>query len=80
MPRVWKALSEGEIDLRRARVILFWTAHLAEEAARAVVDRVIGRASQLTSGQLHALIRRLIIQADPEMAEGPMARECRIGG
>ena len=68
LPRVWAALAAGEIDLRRVRVLVQGTAHLAEETARLVVDGVIGRAARLTTGQLQALLRRLCVEADPAEA------------
>jgi hypothetical protein len=66
LPRVWEALAAGEIDLRRVRVIVSATAHLSYESAREVVERVIGPATRLTTGQLNALIRRICVQADPK--------------
>ena len=68
LPRVWEALAAGKIDLRRARVIVSGTAHLSEETAREVVERIIEPATRLTTGQLNALIRRLCVQADPDDA------------
>ncbi len=68
LPRVWEALAAGQIDLRRARVIVSGTAHLSEESAREVVERIIDPAARLTTGQLYALIRRVCVQADPEEA------------
>ena len=68
LPKVWEALAAGVIDLRRARVIVSGTAHLSEEAARDVVERIIEAAPRLTTGQLNALIRRLCVQSDPDDA------------
>ena len=68
LPEVWEALAAGQIDLRRARVIVSGTAHLSEEAAREVVGRIIEAAARLTTGQLNALIRRVCVQADPDDA------------
>ena len=68
LPRGWEALAAGEIDLRRVRVIMAGTAHLPEESARLVVEQVIERAGRLTTGQLHALLRRLCLQTDPDQA------------
>jgi hypothetical protein len=68
LPEVWEALASGRIDLRRARVIVQGTAHLSEEAAREVVDRVIEAATRLTTGQLGALLRRVCVKADPDDA------------
>lgn len=68
LPRVWKAMSEGTIDSRRARVITRETSHLDEVAARQVVDTVIGDAPRLTTGELGARLRRLCLEVDPESA------------
>lgn len=69
LPRVWKALAAGRIDVRRARVIERGTAHLAETVARQVVDEVLADAGGLTTGQLGARVRRLCIDVDPGDAE-----------
>jgi hypothetical protein len=66
LPQVGQALAEGTIDLRRARVISYGTSHLDADTARRVVDMVISDASRLTSGQLHARLRKQCIEADPE--------------
>ena len=68
LPQVWKALAAGTIDLRRARVLIEGTAHLATEVARRVVDRVMEAATRLTTGQLRALLRRVCLEADPDEA------------
>ena len=68
LPRVWEALAAGDIDLRRARVIVLGTEHLPEDTARLVVDQVVGAATRLTTGQLNALLRRVCVQADPQDA------------
>ena len=68
LPRVWQALATGEIDLRRVRVIVAGTAHLSEETARLIVEQVMERAARMTTGQLHALLRRLCLETDPEAA------------
>lgn len=65
LPEVWEALAAGQIDLRRARVIVHGTSHLSEAAARVVVGRVIEAAARLTTGQLNALLRRVCVQSDP---------------
>jgi hypothetical protein len=69
LPAVGAALTAGVIDIRRAKVICFGTEHLADSAAREVVDMVLPDAPLLTSGQLHAKIRKLCIEADPEEAK-----------
>ena len=68
-PAVLEALRSGLIDQRRARVIVDGTVHLNDDTAQAVVEGVIDEASELTTGQLSARLRRLCIEAQPEEAE-----------
>jgi hypothetical protein len=68
LPQVWAALSDGLIDLPRARVLSDQTTHLPEELARQVCDTALERAGSQTTGQLRARIQRLIITADPAAA------------
>jgi hypothetical protein len=68
LPRVAQALTAGDIDLRRAKTIIYCTSHLPEATARAVVAQVIDNAARMTTGQLQALLRRLCIETDPEQA------------
>ncbi|HKX74486.1 MAG TPA: DUF222 domain-containing protein [Acidimicrobiia bacterium] len=68
LPQVFQAFASGLIDLRRARVLVYGTEHLAEDQARRVVDQVIAEAPQLTSGQLYARVRKLAMQINPEEA------------
>jgi hypothetical protein len=69
LPKVWKALSEGVIDLPRARVLADQTCHLPEELAERVCDQALEKAPGQTTGQLRARIQRLIITADPAAAQ-----------
>jgi hypothetical protein len=64
-----RALTAGEIDLPRARMIARMTAALDEEAAQAVEAAVLGRAGWWSLGQLAAALRRAVIKADPDGAE-----------
>ncbi|MEA2025033.1 MAG: DUF222 domain-containing protein [Actinomycetota bacterium] len=73
LPRLAAMLEAGKIDPRRARTIERGTTHLADEAARGVVDRIAEIASRLTTGQLAVRIRRLCIEADPDEAEARYA-------
>jgi hypothetical protein len=68
LPRVWRMLTTGAIDLGRARVFVDETSHLEQEAARRVVDRLADVATHLTTGQLRARIRKLCITADTDNA------------
>ena len=69
LPNLWEALHQGSIDLARARVIIDHTTHLEVEEARRVTETVLETASGLTTGQLAARLRRLIIETDPHSAE-----------
>jgi hypothetical protein len=69
LPAVWKALSEGVIDLARARVLADQTSHLPEQLARHVCDQALQRAGTQTTGQLRARIQRLFISVDPAAAK-----------
>jgi hypothetical protein len=69
LPHVWQALSDGVIDLHRARVLADQTCHLPQESAEKVCDTALERASSQTTGQLRARVQRLIIQADPAAAQ-----------
>lgn len=69
LPQVKEALCAGEIDDRRARILSVGTAFLEAETAHRVVDQLLGSASELTTGQLGARIRKLCIEADPEAAQ-----------
>jgi hypothetical protein len=66
---VWKALSEGVIDLARARILAEQTSHLPEQLAEKVTDIALEKASDQTTGQLRARLQRLILQADPAAAQ-----------
>jgi hypothetical protein len=68
-PQLWEALATGRLDARRVKTMLWGTIHLSDAAAQMVVERVLARAGQLTTGQLAALIRRLCIEVDPEDAQ-----------
>jgi Domain of unknown function (DUF222)/HNH endonuclease len=66
LPQVAEALSCGEIDVRRARVLTTGTSHLTESQARHVVSKVIDRAPELTTGELSARVRKLCLSIEPE--------------
>ncbi|MGH8949465.1 MAG: DUF222 domain-containing protein, partial [Acidimicrobiia bacterium] len=68
LPHVWTALSEGVIDLPRARVLADQTTHLPRNLARQVCDTALERAGSQTTGQIRAWIQRLIISIDPASA------------
>ena len=68
LPLTRAALAAGQIDERRAEVIAEEVAELDDQHAAAVEKLIIGRAPQLTSGQLRALVRRTVLSADPKAA------------
>jgi Domain of unknown function (DUF222) len=68
LPQVGEALSEGKIDLPRARVICDGIGHLPEEQARDAARVVLAEAPRLTTGQLAARLRRITMSVDPEDA------------
>ena len=68
LPLTRAALAAGQIDERRAEVITEELAGLDDAHAAAVEALIIAKAPALTSGQLRALARRLVISADPAAA------------
>ncbi|HUF95067.1 MAG TPA: DUF222 domain-containing protein [Acidimicrobiia bacterium] len=69
LPAVGQALWSGEIDVRRARVLVNGTEHLSDSHARQVIDEVIGRAPQLTTGELRSKVQKLCLEIEPEAAK-----------
>ena len=69
LPGTWSALSQGTIDLGRAKLIDAWTTPLDDDLAGAVERKVLVRAGQQTTGQLRASLQRAVISADPAAAE-----------
>ena len=68
VPGVRDMLERGDIDLRRARVLVEGTRHLPTATARRVTQLASQDASDLTTGQLRARLRRMCIEADPDAA------------
>jgi len=68
LPRVHEMLASGDLDLRRARVLLDGTSHLDDAAARRVIDQIADDAARCTTGQLRTRLRRLCIEAEPDDA------------
>ena len=68
-PQIGRALSEGAIDLSRARVIVNEVSGLTESESVVVIDRILTIAPELTTGQIRSRMRRLCIDADPEAAQ-----------
>lgn len=69
LPMVYEAMTSGDLDWRRARILVDGTGHLEEALARRVVNQVIGDAGRSTTGQLRARLRRECIAVDPDDAK-----------
>ncbi len=69
LPQVWSALTSGAIDVRRAKVMVFGTAHLPASTAQTIVDSILDQAHRYTTGQLGARLRKLCIEVDPHEAK-----------
>lgn len=69
LPQVAAELLAGRVDVRRARVLIDETVHLSESEAHEVVDQIIDRAGQLTTGELRARVKKLRFAIQPEQAE-----------
>ena len=69
LPSVLDALTEGRIDVRRARTMIRATEHLSIARARTVAEAVLPHASDLTSGQLASELRRRCVDLEPEDAQ-----------
>src|SRR5579875_2614279 len=68
LPATLTALSEGRIDLPKARVIATGTAELDPGHAAAVEAAVLPKAPGQTTGQLRAAVARAVLAADPDAA------------
>ena len=69
LPQVLQALIRGDLDVRRAQVLVRGTEHLPDVAAREIVDGLIDEAVGLTTGQLQARLRRCCLEFDPDSAK-----------
>ncbi|HWS59255.1 MAG TPA: DUF222 domain-containing protein [Actinotalea sp.] len=67
-PAVHTALDRGELDVRKARVLLTETAHLPDQLAAVLQDAVLPEASHLSAPQLRVALRRVEAARDPGAA------------
>jgi len=67
-PALLLALECGEIDVAKATTILTGVGHLYPMTAAEAVDRILLDAPGLTTGQITARLRKLVIEADPDAA------------
>jgi hypothetical protein len=68
LPMVLKALAEGRIDRARAAVFVAELAALDDRLARAVAMAFINLAGRMTTGQLRAALRSMVLTIDPDAA------------
>ncbi len=68
LPTVLAALSEGIIDRAKARVFATELAPMSDVQARAIAAALWRPAGRMTTAQLRAEIRALIIKSDPDAA------------
>jgi hypothetical protein len=68
MPAVFTALETGRIDRNKAWVFADLCADLTPEQAQVVCTRLLSRAGGLTTGELAARIKKLVIALDPDWA------------
>jgi hypothetical protein len=67
-PSVRQALAQGEIDLRRARVIVEEVRTLEPDKAELALDEVLPQAAVLTTGQLRVRLQRIKRRLDASQA------------
>jgi len=67
-PELLESLEQGIIDVPRARTIIRGISHVDQEIGIEAIHRVLPHAPDLTTGQLAARLRRIVVEADPEQA------------
>jgi hypothetical protein len=67
-PRVLAALRDGTIDVRRAKVIMEGIEGASAETRTAALDRILPHVADLTTGQIRARLRRIVVELDPPAA------------
>jgi hypothetical protein len=65
---VHAALASGVIDWRRAQVLTAELAPLGDHDAATIAGRILPGAGRLTTSQLHRLLRRAVLNHDPDTA------------
>lgn len=66
LPEVWASFDRGDIDNRRARVLVDYLSHLDKSESSFVLERVLDDAPYLTTGQLRARLAKLCLMANPD--------------
>ena len=68
LPRILQALREGRLDRARSAVFATELAHLDEFTAQTIAMALCLAAENMTTGQLRAELRRMILMVDPDAA------------
>ncbi|HEY9390797.1 MAG TPA: DUF222 domain-containing protein [Mycobacteriales bacterium] len=69
IPAVLRGLESGVLDLYRAKIITDATYRLHDEAAARVAGHVVDKAEGCNASQVRALVRRAVLQVDPDGAQ-----------
>jgi len=67
LPAIFESFTAGQIDVPKALIMTEAVALLDDDLARGIIDHVIDTAPRLTTSQLRARLRRLVLAADPQV-------------
>ena len=73
LPALGEAMREGWLEEKKAAIFTSIVADLDDAQARIVVDRLLGRAPELTYGQLRTRVEKTAEAVDPAWAEARLA-------
>jgi hypothetical protein len=68
-PALITALQNGAIDIAKVRTILRGVGQVDVEVGREAIARILPDAPGLTTGQIAARLRKMVIEADPDQAK-----------
>ncbi len=80
LPALHAAMSAGDLELAKARVIVDGVLALDQEVARGIVAVILPDAPGLTTGELGPRLAKLVLQADPDAAANGTRRRSATGG
>ncbi len=68
LPAVSDSLAAGQIDVAKAKTIVFGLTGTDPETSTQVAEKLLERADRQTTGQIRARLRRLLLEVNPEAA------------
>ena len=68
-PVLLLALETGQVDMAKVRTMTRGVGHVADDVANRALALILPDAPNLTTGQIAARLRRLVIEADPDQAK-----------